>query len=510
MVDTKLVDYCTVGPPQSLRSFTDGLHDHSFPLFACIRKKGITMRRSQHLVYLHQKKRIPFAWCVSDKDQSAYAIPVGKESGIRLLPATRSSNSACILPSELLACKTPPNIVCVSKSFVASAKGKDSGTVMLREGTLLFPQEIKHKKKSNVSLLVKTDTGVEVAINLKCTGRFSVSFGPEFDLLHILKTFKETVKLPMDVSICRRVATEPESMIKLLRVGEDWALCGIMTNELAEETGKVQFRYKAELLASLPYTVQRMVPIDSNSPTALQLKASYDKAVTSKEEESVYDDPALAIYETVEEILMPNPAYDSCGDGGAATSSGNDMCTEYVNSPSVICKEQMPKASWRDGAATYSEMSSSKAAVMWKLPEAPTQGHVPQKDSESPHVSRVVNASSHPAMKIPSATYSPTLKKLSLVQHQKFQEFQERSLTSPDRNVEFLKSLDIDMVQRLLSAMNLSQHKERFQAEQVDGEILACCDVEVLQELGVTSRVQQIRLTKIIDGTHSAAALLNK
>ena len=350
---------------------------------------------------------------------------------------------------------------------------------------------------------------MEVAINLKCTGRFSVSFGPEFDLLHILNTFKETVKLPMEVSICRRVTTEPESMVKLLRVGEDWALCGVMTNELAEESGKVQFRYKAELLASLPYTVQRMVPIDSNSPTALQLKASYDKAVTSKEEESIYDDPALVIYETMEEILMPNPAYDSCGGGGAAASCGNNTCTDYVNSPPVNCKEQMPKASWRDGTATYSEMSSSKTAVMWKFPEAPTQGHVPQKCSESPHVSRVVNTSSLPAAKIPSATYSLPLKKLSLVQHQKPQEL-EPSLTSPDRNVEFLKSLDIDMVQQLLSAMNLSQHKERFRAEQVDGEILACCDVEVLQELGVTSRVQQIRLTMIIDGKHSAAALLNK
>lgn len=510
MVDTQLVDYCTVGPSESLRNFTDGLHDHSFPLFACIRKKGITLRRSQHLGYIHQKKRLPFAWCVSDKDQSAYAIPVGKESGIRLLPATRSSNSACILPSELLACKMPPNIVCVSKSFVASAKGKGSGTVILREGTLLFPQEIKHKKKPNVTLLVKTDTGVEVAINLKCTGRFSVSFGPEFDLLHILKTFKEIVKLPMDVFICRRVTTEPESMIKLLRVGEDWALCGIMTNELAEEREKVQFRYKAELLASLPYTVQRMVPIDSNSPTALQLKASYDKAVTSREEEGIYDHPALAIYETMEEILMPNPAYDSCG-GGAAASCGSNTCTEYINLPSVNCKEQMPKAiaSWRDGAATYSEMSSSKAAVMWKMPEAPTKGHVPQKYSESPNVSQVVNASSLPAVKMPSATYSSPLKKLPLVQHPKFEEL-ERSLTSPDRNVEFLKSLDINMVQRLLSAMNLSQHKESFRAEHVDGEILACCDVEALQELGVTSRVQQIRLTKIIDGTHSAAALLNK
>ena len=44
----------------------------------------------------------------------------------------------------------------------------------------------------------------------------------------------------------------------------------------------------------------------------------------------------------------------------------------------------------------------------------------------------------------------------------------------------------------------------------MDGEILASCDVECLVELGVTSRIQQLRFAKLIDGTKSAIELLNK
>ena len=44
----------------------------------------------------------------------------------------------------------------------------------------------------------------------------------------------------------------------------------------------------------------------------------------------------------------------------------------------------------------------------------------------------------------------------------------------------------------------------------MDGEILASCDVGCLAELGVTSRIQQLRLAKLIDGTKSAIKLLNK
>lgn len=477
-MDEALVDYCPVGASESLQSFAHGLH--SYPLFVSIRKKGIYSRRSQHLVYVHEQKRMPFAQCVSDRNQSAYTIPVGKESDIRLLPAARSSNPDYILPSELLACKSPPNIVFVKKGFVTSSKGEGSGTVVLREGTLLFPKEIKHKKKATVSLLAVTEKEQEIVIDLKCTGRFSVLFGPDFDLLHILNTYKGSVKLPMEVVVCRRDTTEPQAVVQLQGVGEDWALCGIMTDELGGEKEKGHFRYKAELLANLPYTVQKMVPRDSNSQTVMRLKADYEKAVSGRGEEAIYyDEPALDIYETIDAALTSNPAYTSC-----------------------------------DGAALA--VSSTKSAVNMTLPAVCTSRSPPRVHPESSHKHQVVNTGSAPPklypskapMKMQFAEGTP-FKELPKEQHPELDALSDGH-TSPDKNVAFLRSLDIDMVQWLLSAMNLSQHRERFRAEHVDGEILASCDAECLKELGVTSRIQQIRLAKLIDGTHSAVVLLNK
>lgn len=521
-------DYCTVGSSESLQSFAHGRH--SFPLFLSIRKKGIHTGRLQHLVYVHEKKRMASAQCISDKNQSAYTIPVDKESGIRLLPATRSRNPDCILPSELLACKTAPSIVLVKKSFVASAKGEASGNLVLKEGELLFPQEIKHKKKATVFLLAVTNQGQEVTIDLKCNGRFSVSFGAEFDLLHTLKTYKKSIKLPMDVSVCQRDTfprgIEPKLLVKLQRVGEDWALCGLMTDELEEGRGKVQFRYKTELFARLPYTAQKMVPRNSNSQMLMQLKADYEKAVSNEGDEAIYyDEPALDIYEAVESALISNPSYASSYERALLVASDNNAT--YVNLSSLRQEEhyQVPQARLR--TASCSETSSSmKGAVKLPLPVAvPTSKSAAQMHPESSHLPQLPPAfnvrsapsklcSSKPVVKVRDAgcTWQCTpLRELSKEQRPKSVavEFDSHS-RSPERNVAYLRTLDMDMVQWLLSAMNLSQHRERFRAEHVDGEILASCDVECLVELGVTSRIQQLRLAKLIDGTKSAVELLNK
>ena len=512
-MEEALVDCRAVGASESLQSFARGLR--SFPLLVSIRKKGTHAKRLQHLLYVHEKKRVSFAQCVSDKDQLAYTIPVGKDSGIRLLPASRSSNPGCILPSELLACKTPPKIVFVKNSFVASAKGESSGTVALKEGTLLFPQEIKHKKKVTASLLAVTDQGHEITIELKCKGRFSVSFGPDFDLLHTLKIHKKNVKLPIEVSICRHDTTEPESVVKLQKVGEDWALCGLMTDELDGGKGDVQFRYKVELLASLPYTAQKMVPRDSNSQMLMHLKADYEMALSNDGEESIYyDEPGLDIYETVETSLALNPSYSSSDERSAVIASGDNAT--YVNLSSVKQEGyyQMPHDWVRAGS--LSEASFTKVGAIMVLPTpAPTSKSAPQMHSASLRLPQAVNTSSAS----PKLCSSKASAKMQAADGTPFKGFSKEQRPksnvgtdslSPERNVAFLRSLDIDMVQWLLSAMNLSQHSERFRAEQVDGEILASCDVECLEELGVTSRVQQIRLAKLIDGTQSAIALLNK
>ena len=62
----------------------------------------------------------------------------------------------------------------------------------------------------------------------------------------------------------------------------------------------------------------------------------------------------------------------------------------------------------------------------------------------------------------------------------------------------------------MLDALHLSQYKEAFEREWVDGEVLLELDDEVLQhELGVSIKIHRIRLMKIISGSNSAEKLVS-
>ncbi|XP_065910157.1 uncharacterized protein [Dysidea avara] len=75
---------------------------------------------------------------------------------------------------------------------------------------------------------------------------------------------------------------------------------------------------------------------------------------------------------------------------------------------------------------------------------------------------------------------------------------------TPEENIAYLRTMDVDRILQLLVDMNLGQYKESFQHEQVDGELLADLTVEELEDLGVTKKIHQRRLMKLIDGSSSA------
>ena len=57
--------------------------------------------------------------------------------------------------------------------------------------------------------------------------------------------------------------------------------------------------------------------------------------------------------------------------------------------------------------------------------------------------------------------------------------------------------------------MGLQKHSKAFMEERVNGEILLECDNLVLQEeLKVTSKLQRVRLMKLIEGKYSAENIL--
>lgn len=62
----------------------------------------------------------------------------------------------------------------------------------------------------------------------------------------------------------------------------------------------------------------------------------------------------------------------------------------------------------------------------------------------------------------------------------------------------------------LLENINLSQYKQSFHCEGIDGEILAECDEDVLlHELNVSSQAHRNQLMNIITGKQSVTLLLS-
>jgi len=78
------------------------------------------------------------------------------------------------------------------------------------------------------------------------------------------------------------------------------------------------------------------------------------------------------------------------------------------------------------------------------------------------------------------------------------------SSPTPEENITYLKTMDVDHILQLLVDMNMSQYKDSFQHEQVDGELLSELTVEELEDLGVTRKIHQRRLMKLMDGSSSA------
>lgn len=77
------------------------------------------------------------------------------------------------------------------------------------------------------------------------------------------------------------------------------------------------------------------------------------------------------------------------------------------------------------------------------------------------------------------------------------------------RCINFKTVLPTTQIICLLECMNLSQYKEQFMKEQVDGEILAECDEAMLEkELNITSAIHRTRLIKVITGRHSTLSFL--
>ena len=74
---------------------------------------------------------------------------------------------------------------------------------------------------------------------------------------------------------------------------------------------------------------------------------------------------------------------------------------------------------------------------------------------------------------------------------------------TPEENKALLKAMNGEDILMLLDNMNLGEYKDKFQHEQVDGDLMLELTKKDLEDLGVTKNIHQIRLMKLIDGSSS-------
>jgi len=77
-------------------------------------------------------------------------------------------------------------------------------------------------------------------------------------------------------------------------------------------------------------------------------------------------------------------------------------------------------------------------------------------------------------------------------------------INATEENIAYLKMMDLEAVLQLLADMNLGEYKDSFHREQVDGELMVALTKDELEDLGVTKKIHQLRLLKLIDGSSSA------
>ena len=72
-------------------------------------------------------------------------------------------------------------------------------------------------------------------------------------------------------------------------------------------------------------------------------------------------------------------------------------------------------------------------------------------------------------------------------------------------NIAFLLSIQ---VLNLLDALHLSQYKNEFENEAVDGLLFIDLDKNMLEELNVTSKLHQRKIMQVIEGVKSISELM--
>jgi len=418
----------------------------------------------QMTIYFQKTARVVQA---RDSLNSSYNIPLGSSLKFAPIDELKPANDQTgfyyeTVESMLMERSSLPKVAKVTHAFT---KGRHSVT----SNDIIFPRKIERNMLGNkvVGLVCTKMNGEDIKLPLECSCGFSTA--TKDTQLYIMEYINYVNQFPVMVAVFGDLSGE-------LTVAMPSKLTLLKEHMLKSFIARSRYSENEQIVE---------IPID----LPIQLKCL--EGDLSFEHERV-----KKTYETFDPSLVSN--YYSL----AETNSQHQAQQQLY---SRLRSDMAGKTYYNLAAPVQKNVGSSDLehpeAIYESIPD--TSKPVLQRNHQTQYVSLLPNI--HPCA--PSSQYASLTdwdnNKPSPVTSP---DLPKDTITSPtpEENIAYLKMMDVDHILQLLVDMNMSQYKDSFQHEQVDGELLVELTVEELEDLGVTKKIHQRRLMKLMDGSSSA------
>ncbi|XP_019857261.1 PREDICTED: uncharacterized protein LOC109585561 [Amphimedon queenslandica] len=449
--------------------------------------------------------------CVHFQKESDVVLAVSKEGAKYFVPVRSTFMCSPIYDNprkkgtvfegvqELLQHSPLPQIVYTTQGYL-SPSGEETSSV--EEGQILAIKGTEILNGQNTLWCIDIHSYEQKNLEMSCTASFST----DTSLLRlVLASVIDHLTLPIDV-----VFSAPDSHGSSC-VGFPESLICTLTNKF-ETQSIITSPYSANPSSNPPKNV---VEILSDAPIQVCVLS------LSKDEERVLKEMTRNLLTT----FSPNLVAEVVGhittpiDTKIQTALFQCLEQDYYWSKEFVSKELV---------ATLTTPSHNQAQVPSRNKILPTNFYE-KEEEEDAEISedtyeevgtfnqQVIQAAlpstipSLPILPTPKHNLSPSMMQrhsidtASLASQLRKQDSNktdnEISNDTRERNKEILDNYSVTEVLKLLEDMNLGQYKKKFEEEQITGSLLLEIDDDILQnELGVTSKLHRLKITRIIEG----------
>jgi len=416
----------------------------------------------QMTIYFQKTARVVQA---RDSLNSSYNIPLGSSLKFAPIDELKPANSQTgfyyeTVESMLMERPSLPKVAKVKHAFT---KGRHS----VMSNDIIFPRKIERNILGNkiVGLVCTKMNGEDIKLPLECSCGFSTA--TKDTQLYIMEYINHVNQFPVTVAV----------------FGD---LSGELTVAMPSKLTLLKEHMLKSLIARSRYSeTEQIVEIPIDLP--IQLKCLEGDICLEHER-------VKKTYETFDPSLVSN--YYSLAETNSQHRAQQQLYSR-------LRSDMAGKKYYNLAAPVQKNVGSSDLerleAIYEPIPD--TSKPVLQRNHQTQYVSLLPNIHT-PSSQYASLTGQDNNKPLAVTSP----DLPKDTITSPtpEENIAYLKMMDVDHILQLLEDMNMSQYKDSFQHEQVDGELLVELTVEELEDLGVTKKIHQRRLMKLMDGSSSA------